>query len=150
MVPFFISIFTYKNKILLYLSKKEFMAKYININYPFKDSPKGFFLDLNADDASAIKADLMHLILTRKGQRLYNPDFGTDLLKFIFEPNDSLTLAGIKSEISTVVKLYLPKLKIEEISVVESEESEYAAVVTIKYTITDDVFTTEDLVIINI
>ena len=63
--------------------------RYININYPFKDSPKGFFLDLNSDDASAIKADLMHLVLTRKGQRLYNPDFGTDLLKFIFEPQNS-------------------------------------------------------------
>ena len=126
------------------------MAKYININYPFKDSKKGFFLDLNADDASAIKADLMHLILTRKGQRLYNPDFGTDLLKFIFEPNDTLTLAGIKSEIITVIKRYLPKLKVEEISVVESDESEYASVVTIKYTITDDVFTTQDLVIIKI
>lgn len=126
------------------------MAKYININYPFKDSDKGFFLDLTATDEKAIKADLMHLILTRKGQRLYNPDFGTDLLKFIFEPNDTLTLAGIKSEITTVVKRYLPRLEITEISVVESEESEYAAVVTIKYTITDDVFTTSDLVIINI
>ena len=150
MVPFFIYIFTYKNNLLLYLSKKEHMARYININYPFKDSPKGFFLDLNSDDASAIKADLMHLILTRKGQRLYNPDFGTDLLKFIFEPNDSLTLAGIKTEITTVIKKYLPKLSVDEISVVESPESEYAAVVTIKYTITDDVFTTQDLVIINI
>ena len=126
------------------------MAKYININYPFKDSPKGFFLDLNSDDASAIKADLMHLILTRKGQRLYNPEFGTDLLKFIFEPEDGLTLAGIKTEITTVVKRYLPKLQLDEISVVQSEESEYAAVVTIKYTITDDVFMTQDLVIINI
>jgi phage baseplate assembly protein W len=124
--------------------------KYININYPFKDSKKGFFLDLNSDDASAIKADLMHLILTRKGQRLYNPDFGTDLLRFIFEPNDGLTLAGLKTEITTVVKKYLPKLQIDEISVVESTEVEYAAVVTIKYTITDDVFSTQDLVIINI
>ena len=124
--------------------------KYININYPFKDSPKGFFLDLNADDASAIKADLMHLVLTRKGQRLYNPDFGTDLLKFIFEPNDSLTLAGIKTEITTVVQKYLPKLHIDGISVVQSEESEYAAVVTINYTITDDVFSQQDIVIINI
>ena len=124
--------------------------KYININYPFKDSKKGFFLDLNADDASAIKADLMHLVLTRKGQRLYNPDFGTDLLKFIFEPNDSLTLAGIKTEITTVVQKYLPKLHIDGISVVQSEESEYAAVVTINYTITDDVFSQQDIVIINI
>jgi phage baseplate assembly protein W len=126
------------------------MAKYININYPFKDSPKGFFVDLNSDDASAIKADLMHLVLTRKGQRLYNPDFGTDLLKFIFEPNDALTLVDLKTEITTVVKKYLPKLKIDEISVVQSTEVEYAAIVTIKYTITDDVFSTSDLVIINI
>jgi phage baseplate assembly protein W len=40
----------------------------------------------------------MHLILTRKGQRLYSPDFGTDLLKFIFEPEDGLTLNGIKKK----------------------------------------------------
>jgi phage baseplate assembly protein W len=124
--------------------------KYINIIYPFRDSPKGFFLDLSQTDGDAIKSDLMHLILTRKGQRLYNPEFGTDLLKFIFEPNDSLTLVGLKTEITTTVKKYLPKLQIDEISVVQSDEVEYAAVVTIKYTITDDVFSTSDLVIINI
>ena len=125
-------------------------GKYININYPFKDSNKGFFLDLTSDDNSAIKADLMHLILTRKGQRLYNPDFGTDLLRFIFEPNDGLTLNGIKEEITNVVKKYLPNLQINEVSVTESEESEYAAVVRIDYTITDNVFETTDFVIINI
>jgi phage baseplate assembly protein W len=123
---------------------------YININYPFKDSNKGFFLDLTSESNAAIKADLMHLILTRKGQRLYNPDFGTDLLKFIFEPEDGMTLGAIKEEITTVVKRYLPKLQIKEISVTESTESEYAAVVRIDYTITDDVFTSSDFVIINI
>ena len=89
--------------------------KFININYPFKDSGKGFFLDLNSDTNAAIKADLMHLLLTRKGQRLYNPDFGTDLLRFIFEPEDGLTLNNIKDEIRTVVKRYLPNLTINEI-----------------------------------
>jgi phage baseplate assembly protein W len=125
-------------------------SKYINIHYPFKDSNEGFFLDLNSDDNSAIKSDLMHLILTRKGQRLYNPDFGTNLLQFIFEPNDNITLVQIKEEITTVVKKYLPKLQINNISVDPSEDSEYAAVVRIDYTITDDVFTTTDFVIINI
>ncbi|MEG7772316.1 hypothetical protein U2088_15380, partial [Listeria monocytogenes] len=91
------------NTLVLYLSNKQVMAngKYININYPFKDSKKGFFLDLNDEDNQAIKADLLHLILTRKGQRLYNPDFGTDLIKFIFEPEDGMTLNDIKSEITT-------------------------------------------------
>ena len=123
---------------------------YININYPFKDSPKGFFLDLTQTDNKAVKADLLHLILTRRGQRLYNPDFGTDLLRFIFEPNDSLTEEGIKEEIRTVVKRFLPNLKLNEILIEESPESEYAAVVSLSYTITDGVFESSDMVIIKI
>lgn len=125
-------------------------GRFININYPFKDSKQGFFIDLNADDNSAIKADLMHLILTIKGQRLYNPDFGTNLMRFIFEPNDGLTFQAINEEITTQVKKYLPNLNITNISIEESPESEYAAVVRLDYTITDDVFTTSDFVIINI
>jgi phage baseplate assembly protein W len=92
----------------------------------------------------------MHLILTRKGQRLYLPDFGTELLRFIFEPNDDLTLSMIKDEIKTVVKKYLPNLTITDIKVSESEFSEFAVVVNINYTIIDGVFQTEDFVTINI
>lgn len=125
-------------------------GKYININYPFKDSHKGFFLDLNDEDSQAIKADLLHLILTRRGQRLYKPDFGTDLLKFIFEPEDGMTMVGIKEEIYNVVKTYLPQLQIDELSIAESDEDEYAAVVTIKYSITDAVFTTTDMVVVKL
>ncbi len=125
-------------------------GKYININYPFKDSRKGFFLDMNNEDSQAIKADLLHLILTRKGQRLYNPNFGTDLIKFIFEPEDGMTLNGIKEEITSVIKTYLPKLQLNEILIEPSTESEYAAVVTIQYTITDDVFSTKDIVVVKL
>lgn len=124
--------------------------KYINIRYPFQDSKKGFFLELNVTSEDAIKSDLLHLILTRKGQRFYKPDFGTDLLQFIFEPNDSITLSKIKEQITTVVKKYLPKLQINKINVDQSPESEYAAVVRLDYTITDDVFSVDDFVIINI
>lgn len=126
------------------------MTKFININYPFKNSDDGFFLDLNVDKNAAIKADLMHLILTRKGQRLYNPDFGTNLLKFIFEPEDGMTLGAIKEELTNVIKKYLPNLTITNISVEQSTESEYAAVVNINYTITDDIFVSSDFVTIKI
>lgn len=125
-------------------------SRHININYPFKDSHDGFFVKLTTTDQEAIKSDLLHLILTRKGQRLYNPDFGTDLLKFIFEPNDSITLDKVKEEITTSTRKYLPNLDITNISVDYSEESEYAAVVRLDYNITDDVFNTVDFVIINI
>ena len=56
----------------------------------------------------------------------------------------------LTTEIKNSVKKYLPNLDVTNISVVPSPDSDYAAVVTINYTITDNVFTTSDLIIINI
>ena len=129
------------------------MAKqYINIQYPFQNSLKGFFLNLTETDQDAVKSDLMHLILTPKGSRFYLPDFGTNLLKFIFEPNDGLTESNIKLEITEVVKKYLPNLTINNIAIdmLDVTDMEYTATIRIQYTITDDVFTSTDFVTINI
>jgi phage baseplate assembly protein W len=59
-------------------------------------------------------------------------------------------LGGIKDEVNTAVKKYLPNLKINSLTVDQSTESDYAAVVRIDYTITNDVFNVSDFVIINI
>jgi len=127
------------------------MAKrFINIHYPFKDSSKGFYLELNDNDNDAIKSDLLHIVLTRKGQRLYKPDFGTDLLKYIFEPEDSMTLTAIKSEMISEVKKYLPQLRIDNVKIEESPDNEHAAILTINFTITDTVFEMSDTVVINL
>lgn len=125
-------------------------GKSININFPFQDSDKGYLLELNTDDSKAIKADLMHLILTRKGERLYLPDFGTDLLKYIFEPNDNKTQSEMKQEMNETIKKYLPKLQINELKITQSETNEYVVQVRIDYTVTEDVFEAQDFIIINI
>lgn len=124
--------------------------KFININFPFKDSPKGFFLDLTKTDSQAIKSDLMHLILTNKGERLYLPDFGTNLRRFIFNPNDNQTYSDIKQEINDVVSKYLPNLQINDVNIEAAAESEYKVTVRIDYTITDDVFETKDFLLIQL
>jgi len=124
--------------------------KFININFPFKDSVKGFFLDLTKTDSAAIKSDLMHLILTNKGERFYNPEFGTNLRRFIFQPNDGFTYAEISEEIKEAVKKYLPNLKVNSVDIEQSAMSEYAAKIRIDYTISQDVFETKDFVEIQI
>jgi phage baseplate assembly protein W len=125
-------------------------GKFINIAFPFKESNRGDFILLNNEDSKAIKSDLMHLILTKKGERLYMPDFGTNLLKYIFEPNDTLTRNDIKNEITETVKKYLPNLQINEVSVEQSERSEHAAKVRIDYTVTEGVFQETNFIIIEI
>ncbi len=92
----------------------------------------------------------MHLLLTNKGERFYNPDFGTNLRKYIFEPNDSITQGEIKNELNETIKKFIPNLKINDVLIEASELNEYLATVKISYTITDGVFNNNDFVIINL
>ena len=125
-------------------------GKYINIRYPFKDNSQGFYLDMSSTDAGAIRSDLMHLILTQKGQRLYMPDFGTDLLKYIFDPNDTKMLSDIKADINETVKKYIPNLKINDIIVEIDDNNEHKTTLKIDYTVTEGVFEQNDVIIINL
>ena len=131
---------------------KEVMSNgtFINIRFPFEESNRGDFIKLNNNSNDAIKSDLMHLILTRKGERLYMPDFGTNLLKYIFELNDGVTHLNIKKEINDTVRKYLPKLQINDVLVTENEVSEYGVTVRIDYTVTDGVFQETDFIIIEL
>ena len=117
--------------------------KYINIDFPFKDSPNGYYFKLNDNDKDAIKSDLLHLLLTNKGERLYKPDFGSDLRKFIFEPNDSITHDQIKDNLNETIKRYIPNLLINSISF-RNDDIEELIIVELRYTVTEGTFSSSD------
>ena len=123
------------------------MAKqrFINIDFPFKDSPEGFYFNLNATDTDAIRADLLHLLLTNKGERLYMPDFGSDLKKYIFEPNDGVTHEQIKDNLNETIKRYMPNLIINGITF-KNDDIEELIIVELTYTVTDGTFNSTDTV----
>ena len=123
------------------------MAKtnYINIDFPFRDSNNGFYFQMNKTDKDAIRADLLHLILTNKGERLYLPDFGSDLKKFIFEPNDAITHADIRNNLNDTIKLYIPNLIINDISF-RNDDIEELIIVELTYTVTEGTFTSTDTI----
>jgi phage baseplate assembly protein W len=144
------------------------------INFPFRDSFDGRYLDLSDNVDEEIRTDLIHLLLTRKGTRYFLPDFGTRLLEYIFEPMDGPTFSQIESEIRESVKKYIPNLKITSIKVYDAstEESEqnttviqgdervfrvpgiatkeHTAKVRVDYVITTNAFQSSDFIIINI
>lgn len=126
------------------------MSEFINIQFPFNDSESGFFVKLNKDSNSAIKSDLMHLLLTNKGERFYLPDFGTNLKKFIFNQNDTLTLNSVREEIDNSISKYLPNLKVTNLTVEPIDNNDLTAIVTIDYIVTDDVFQANETLIITL
>ena len=123
------------------------MAKqrFINIDFPFKDSPEGFYFKLNSTNTDAIRSDLLHLLLTNKGERLYMPDFGSELKKYIFEPNDSITHEQIKDNLNENIKRYIPNLIINDISF-KNNDIEELIIVELTYTVTDCTFNSTDTV----
>ena len=118
--------------------------RYINIDFPFRDSNRGFYFKLNQTDKDAIRADLLHLLLTNKGERLYMPDFGSDLRKFIFEPNDKVTHDEIKENLNETVKRYIPNLIVNSIEF-KNNEIEELIIVELKYTVVDGTFSSSDV-----
>jgi len=123
---------------------------FINIEFPFRDDTKGKFLALNKESKSAIKSDLIHLLLTNKGERLYLPDFGANLKRYLFEPNDELTSTSIKNEIQESVNRFIPNLKLTDLSIDRLTNNEHVARVRIDYIVTDDVFNSSDFIILEI
>ena len=128
------------------------MAKdsFINIRFPFFDSEKGFFIDMNKQNKRAIKSDLMHLLLTNKGERLYSPEFGTDLKKYLFEPNIVSVQADIKSEIQKAIDRFIPNLQVDKLLVEPINGKEHSVIVRLEYTVTNNAFTASDFITIEL
>lgn len=114
------------------------MVKQYGIKYPFtaQDS-EGYFLDINHDIKEKVKSDLMHVIFTPKGQKLRDPEFGTDLIRYIFEPNDGETWGSVKSEITEAVKKYVKGATLKDIAVLQNEEETREIFVRIDYSVSN-------------
>jgi phage baseplate assembly protein W len=149
------------------------MATY-GIDYPFKDSALGNYVQMTGTPEREVRANLIHLLLTRKGSRYYLPDFGTRLYEFIFDPNDNIAYSQIEDEIREGVRKYIPNLDINSIDITNAEEDPenpispqeqednrlfrvsdgssrpYTAKVRLDYTVNNGAFSTSDFVIINI
>lgn len=65
----------------------------------------------------AAKANLRNLLLTKRGERVMQPEFGTGLHSLLFEPMDSQFEDRLIDTISESVNFWLPYIDIEEIEV---------------------------------
>ena len=129
------------------------MAKkqYFGISYPFtSDGFQKFYLDANESVKDKVRSQLMHIVFTPKGQRIRNPEFGTDLVKYIFEPNDETTWEAVKNEVSESVKRWASNININDIQIVKNEQDESEIYVRLDYSVSDGNKVTNDSVVIQV
>ena len=101
------------------------VKQYYGIKYPFTNNNyDGHFIDLNTDIEGGVASEIAHVILTRKGTRIRKPEFGTNLMNYIFDPSDDLTWDNIQNEIKTAVQKYVPGAVINDVAIITASESD--------------------------
>ena len=92
-----------------------------DINITFKKHPITNDLVVSRD-ASAIKQAIVNLLLTNKGERVMQPNYGSDIRSFLFEPLDFGTAVQIKNSINYCLNTFEPRIAVNGIEVLPSYE----------------------------
>jgi phage baseplate assembly protein W len=95
------------------LAENDYKILGIGIN---KSSNSNGVFSTNYTTLTQAKDNLKNLILTKKGERLMNPDFGCDVWLVLFEQMDGATIESrIETAIVDAVDTWLPYLSLTSI-----------------------------------
>lgn len=85
--------------------------KYIGVTLPIRNGNTGMF-EQSTSTFQQIRSNFKNLILTRKGERLMQPEFGTDLHRILFENITSDTLDNARLSVVESVNRWMPFLEL--------------------------------------
>ena len=66
---------------------------------------------------AAIKQAVINILLTEKGERLYDSNFGSDVRSYLFEPLDYATAGLVQTAVEDCLVEYEPRINILQLSV---------------------------------
>jgi len=70
-----------------------------------------------------LKYNLINLLLTAKGERVENPNFGTTLKAQLFEQINPSSFSDIQESIIESVQIYIPEIKINKIDFIPDTDT---------------------------
>ena len=88
--------------------------KFKDLSITFKKHPVTDDL-VTVKDKSAIAQSITNLLMTKKGERPFQPTLGSGLQDMLFEPLDYGSAAMIKQEIGKCINKYEPRVRVQKI-----------------------------------
>jgi phage baseplate assembly protein W len=98
------------------------MASVYGYNPPFFGGPQNILS--RQEDEQIIKNDILQLLMTLPGERVYNPTFGVNLRNVVFEQLDDELITKLKSEISTQIARFDPRVIVNSVSIDKDEANQ--------------------------
>jgi phage baseplate assembly protein W len=106
------------------------------ISKGFKDISAVFEVNPLNDDlivlrnSNAIARSIRNIIFTSRGDKPFNPFFGSRVSELLFDPMDQITTLAIKTEIEETIKNFEPRVNLKEVQVNPSyDDNEYSVVI---------------------
>ena len=111
----------------------------LGIKLPFGSGQSNFALNYTTLDQA--KTDLVNLLLTHKGERFMQPDFGTNLRRFLFQPNTSNIEGELRNEIFDTIKKWLPFIKVGNLTISRDIQdiNQYTIRIALEVSVIDDI-----------
>jgi phage baseplate assembly protein W len=101
----------------------------IGVSLPF-NAPGVFNKTYSTKDQ--IKSNLINLLLTDKGERIMNPEFGTDLRKSLFDNMTDSSSELLRLKIIDSINIFIPEIILGEVKIEPNFDSNILDV-TINY-----------------
>ena len=95
--------------------------KYVGIRFPLDHSPEGFFYKTKTVLEQS-KANLQNLLLTTPGERIMQPEFGSQLKFIVFEQGPDIP-ERIEEAIRTAADKFLSYINIENIFTTQQDNT---------------------------
>lgn len=77
------------------------------------------------DDAAVLRSSVLWIVLTRLGERVMQPEFGSLLPGAVFEPNDVATGDSIKNSVRDAISRWDDRIEFIDFTVESSENHLY-------------------------
>ena len=92
----------------------------IGISLPIQITNTAF--EQTFQTSEQVKSNIKNLLLTKKGERILQPEFGSGLQELLFEPNVDDFEGRIEDTINESLEQWLPYVTAEEINIDASDE----------------------------
>jgi phage baseplate assembly protein W len=88
---------------------------------PFLAENRPYFVDVNTNylvdgqpliltDILALNNEIYNILSTVPGERVFEPEFGSEIIPYLFDPTDAMTAFKIEIELTRALQRWMPRI----------------------------------------
>ena len=101
-----------------------------DISMTFQSNPLNNDL-IAIKNVNAITRSIRNIVLTTPGEKFFDPDFGSNVSRLLFENVDDITASQIQEEIEFSINNYEPRVKLLDVKVIaDNDNASFDTIIT--------------------